>query len=140
MHSIASRLGIFGIAVQFVFLSGCNSSDSPPLGRVTGIVTQNGKPLANGKISFVPNSGGRTSTADLDDNGNYKLIYSLDELGAKVDDHTVKISTEGEFGGGERVPSKYNVESELKVTVKSGSNVHNFDLVGDAEKKSKKAK
>ncbi len=138
MLRIAYRFRLVESLLFILCLSGCSSSDSPPLGRVTGVVTLNGKPLANGKISFVPSSGGRTSTADLDDNGNYKLIYSLDEFGAKVDDHTVKISTEGEFGGGERVPTEYNVESKLKVAVKSGSNVHNFDLVGELVKKSKK--
>ena len=131
MLSIARQLCLIGAAVQLFFLSSCSSSDSPPLGKVTGTVTLNGKPLSSGKISFVPKSGGRTSTADLNDSGSYKLIYSLDELDAKVDDHTVRISTGGEFGGGERVPKMYNVESELKVTVKPGSNVHNFDLVGD---------
>jgi hypothetical protein len=119
---------------------GCNTSDSPPLGQVSGRVTLDGKPLEKGRLYFIPKSGGRTSTAELDASGNYTLLYSLDEWGAKVDDHTVKISTEGEFGGGERVPAKYNVESELMVKVKPGNNVHDFELTGAITKQSKKSR
>ena len=120
--------------------AGCSSSDSPPLGTVSGNVTLDGKPLTKGHLYFIPKSGGRSSTAELDENGRYQLLYSIDEWGAKADEHTVKISTEGEFGGGERLPPKYNIDSELVVTVKSGSNVHNFDLIGELTKQSKKGK
>jgi hypothetical protein len=72
---------------------------------------------------------------EFDESGNYKLIYSLDEWGAMVGEHTVKITTQGDFGGGERIPPNYNVDSELSAVVKGGSNTFDFELTGELRQK-----
>jgi hypothetical protein len=52
-------------------LIGCGSSDedSFTLVRVTGTITQNGKPLAGADVSFVPQAGNKNSTPGVDQSG-----------------------------------------------------------------------
>lgn len=131
---LLAKLWMLVVCASLMGLGGCRSGDSPPLGRVEGTVTLDGKPLSEGRIMFVPVDGGRTSTGEFDESGNYQLIYSLDEWGAKVGEHTVKITTQNDFGGGERIPAKYNVDSELKAVVEGGSNTFDFELTGEMRK------
>jgi hypothetical protein len=60
-------------------LVGCGSDeDNIHLVRVTGTITQNGKPLANAGVSFVPQTGNKDSTPGVDETGpegNYMLRF-----------------------------------------------------------------
>lgn len=125
--------------VCFLAIVGCGGGrDTPPLGRVSGKILLNGQPLNEGEIRFQPKSGGRDSFAKISEDGTYKLIYSMDEFGAKVDTHRVVILTDRMGGGNERVPAQYNHATELEREVKSGSNLLNFELEGAPPKKSGK--
>jgi len=82
-----------------------------------------------------PPSLGRT-----DASGKYELYYSRGHKGATIGEHAVNIST---YQAGsdeapdakkkETIPSKYNVKTELKETVKRGSNKIDFELKGGGE-------
>jgi hypothetical protein len=108
------------------------------LGEVEGTVTLDGQPLADARISFYPQEGGRSSEAVTDASGRYVLQYSGEAGGAKVGTHKVSISTFEESrqeddgskipGVPEKVPAKYNTESTLTQEVKSGKQTIDFAL------------
>jgi len=114
-----------------VSLPGCGGDASrPKLGKVTGVVTLDGKPLPAAQVEFVPQSG-RPSLAETGTDGSYRLQFTADEDGALVGSHTVKIHTavDGRMDRTEElVPAQYHSKSELKAEVKPGSNTFNFDL------------
>lgn len=125
------RLSLFLLMASLI---GCGETvKSPPLGKVTGIVTMDGQPLANAVVSFQPEKGrpsGATTAAD----GKYDLIYVESTHGALVGEHLVRITTYVEEGSPqeqtfkETIPKKYNTKSELKETVKAGNNKIDFKL------------
>jgi len=123
------------IAAMLGFMSGCGSSgDNPDLGRVQGVVTLDGKPVANAEISFSPVNGERYSIGKTDERGHYSLSFSANDSGAAVGEHVVKIlSEEADLETSEDpvLPAAYNSESQLKVNVKSGSNTIDFPLKAD---------
>ena len=137
------KYSFLSVGLIALFVTGCGSSDGPKLGSVTGSVTLNGLPLSNATVEFIPSGGGRNSIATTDASGAYSLMYTSDAEGAIVGPHTVRItsavegvSDEGGDEGGiearaESVPRKYNDDSTLQVEVKSGSNTHDFDLMGE---------
>ena len=120
---------------------GCGSSKAAP---VAGKVTLDGKPLANARINFQPVgeklNTGIGSFGKADANGEYTLsLIDGSSPGAIVGKHRVAISAydEGKAvnpeddrkkGPPDRVPLRYNVQTELSFDVKPGNNTANFDL------------
>jgi hypothetical protein len=139
---VACRLTPLCVVLFGSALAGCGGGPAgPELGAVSGKVTLDGQPLPNATVVFQPDNG-RASTATTDASGNYALQFSADEQGAVVGKHTVRILTyEAPFddqgkpapGAPEKVPTKYNTETQLKVEVTSGSNEHNFELDSKGE-------
>jgi len=128
------------IAASLVTLVGCRGESVPGLGRVTGTVTLDGKPVADASVMFEgARSGEPPSLAKTDASGNYELYYSRGHKGATFGEHAVYISTfqaptdENPKAKPETIPAKYNGKSELKVTVKSGQNKIDFDLKSGGE-------
>jgi len=113
--------------------AGCGGPAHPDVGRVTGVVTLDGQPLANATVMFQPTEG-RASIATTDSAGKYSLTYLDGVPGAKLGAHKVIIRTEipGEDGqppiSKEKLPKKYHDQTELTAEVKAGSNTFNFDL------------
>lgn len=108
---------------------GCSRSDRPPLGKVTGTVTLDGKPLAGALVVFKPEQPGRASDATTDDAGHYEILYLREIAGAAVGRHAVRITTASEENGGkERVPGRYNAATTLSADVKAGTNTFSFEL------------
>jgi hypothetical protein len=123
-------------AVLALAAAGCGGSGGgPPLGKVSGVVTLDGQPLADATVTFTP-AVGRPSQGVTGSDGRYTLAYTADQQGAMVGEHVVRISTEGyvERTGGaveqmkERVPLQYNAQSTLTATVKAGTNDLPFQL------------
>jgi len=127
-------------------LAGCSASTDPvdtlPRKGVTGTVTLDGQPLAQGKIVFDPAAGGQgpggAATADIAD-GKYTIEKALGPVPGK---YKVSISSRPsiKFGPGqepgtrpkldpEKVPAKYNTESTLTHEITDQStNTADFDL------------
>ncbi|WP_166828300.1 carboxypeptidase-like regulatory domain-containing protein [Thalassoroseus pseudoceratinae] len=114
-------------------LTGCGggSDDMPDVGQVTGVVTLDDAPLADARVYFSPTEGGRTSEAVTDAEGKYELRYMRDIMGAKVGQHSVRVTTGSPAVIGddgkvetpaipEKVPAKYNTESTLTKEVTAG--------------------
>ncbi len=122
---------ILTCAVLGLMLAGCGGKDG--LGRVTGKVTLDGKPLANASIEFVPVDGkGLTSYGRTDTNGEYYMMATRSAKGAAVGKNSVRITTyevlDLQTTLPELVPTKYNTATELEREVKSGSNSIDFEL------------
>ena len=102
-----------------------------------GKVTLNGRPLEDATVKFQPTAaGGSPSSGKTDADGQYELMSTFDTAGAMPGEHVVSIQTaetyfdeEGnEREREERVPAKYNRQTELKRVVEPGTNTFNFDL------------
>lgn len=121
------------LLVSIIGLAGCGSGD---IGHVSGIVKLDGKPLPYARLEFFPQGGGGLSAGITDENGKYELYYGREGMGAEIGEHLVQIRTagagpsQGDYGSKapEKIPLKYNTNSELIKTVKAGSNVIDFDL------------
>lgn len=109
--------------------AGCSRSDRPPLGRVGGTVTLDGSPLSGALVVFVPDGPGRSAIATTDAAGRYELSFLRDIAGANVGTHSVRITTATEDRGGKEIlPDRYHAKTELKATVKAGTNTLDFPL------------
>jgi len=113
----------------------------PEMAQVTGKVSYQGKPVMKGTVTFVAaNPNSRNATGHLDPNGYYKLQTETAGDGAELGDYQVTIYTHDEqildykpkvpIKVERRTPAKYENPrtSDLKATVKSGSNEFNFQL------------
>ncbi len=133
----ATRLAVVATAASL--LIGCQGGMQPDyaalnLAEVTGRVTYDGNPLADGYIIFE-NENGTFSYGNTDSSGSYRLMYNSEKSGIAPGMKTVRITgqsfsdEEEEFSDApERIPAKYNTQSELRVEVVPGSQTHNFDL------------
>jgi hypothetical protein len=130
-----SPIGLSAAMLVFCLflLTGCDQG--PKLETVHGRITLDGEPLADARVEFQPENGrpclGRTNAQ-----GEYELEYLSDRKGALQGKHQVRIWTqdvrEDEQGNQvevpERVPARYNTETQLEVVVEEGKSEFNFDL------------
>lgn len=117
-------------SVLFAVL-GCGGN--PNLGKVTGSITLDGKPLPNAMVTFTPTSGGATSYGRSDSSGNYSMMFNEKEAGAWIGTNKVSISTGDVLPDNsgvipELVPAAYNQNTTLTAEVKSGSNSFDWEL------------
>lgn len=129
-----SRAALLVIATVAVVSPSCNARTAgyPPLGRVTGLVTRAGQPLAGVTVLFQPVAGGRASVGLTDSTGRYMLRYTEVADGAMVGDHTVTLSVD---------PDESDARATLRVvrglgkqfsfTVEPGKNTFDIEITGD---------
>lgn len=94
-------IAIFGL--YFLISSMFNDkSKIPPLARVSGIVTVDGKPAGNIDVRFFPQAAnpgdvakGSLSYATTDAQGSYTLNYNVNHQGAVVGKHKVELAYPG---------------------------------------------
>ncbi len=139
MMKVRSAGSWLAAALLLVALIGCGGRSD--LGRVTGTVTLDGKPLSDAMVVFTPMTGGRPGAGLTDAQGKYEIIHDRSDKGAVFGEHVVEISTGDELSNEddtvttipERVPAKYNSASELRATVEAGANVFDFALTSEGE-------
>ena len=133
--STGCRIGVWAFMAGLpLALSGCSDTHQP----VTGKVTLDGSPLPDAIVSFMPESEeGIPCFGTTDDEGKYAMQESRDANGAPVGQYVVRITTyrEGKPEADppiprvrEKVPAKYNRDTELAAEVKPGENVFDFEL------------
>ena len=129
----------FGLAAA-TLTGGCGG---PPRAQVKGVVTVDGKPLADGSIEFFPVDGKGQSAGTSVHDGVYQVEASVGEMKVTINGTEV-IGKRKAYDTPESpmidvvrnaVPERYNTKSELKTTLVAGPNEKNFDLKGDAKKK-----
>ena len=118
-------LGILALAL--LTSVGCGRGDQPELGRVTGKVTLDGKPLDGVIVNFQPETG-RAATAETDSEGNYDLVYIYGSNGAKVGKNAVSFRWPDGAEGKRPLPPKYAGKSELTADVQGGRNTFDWEL------------
>lgn len=116
-------------------MAGCGLEGD--LAKVKGRVTLGGEPLEGAIVQFQPTfEGGSSSAGCTDAKGRYQLMYTFDKSGAMVGEHVVTIRTadvyyeceDGAAEGEERIPARYNSQTQLTRTVEPGSNRFDFEL------------
>lgn len=122
---------VCGCLVGCVLFSGCARNDGPELGSVTGTVSMNGKPLDNARVAFWLGHS-RPSEGITDSRGRYELRYTVNQTGALIGEHQVRISTAipqpDDTMAPERVPAEFNKRSNLVRAVKPGGSVFDFEI------------
>ena len=122
----------FTTAILLLCLAGCSDVQGPPpLSPISGQVTLDGQPLSGAGITFKP-VGSRGSVGRTDEHGRYELTFHRELKGAVLGEHRVFIGTASseEPDKPERVPTRYNLESELSYTVtETGNDSADFRLV-----------
>jgi hypothetical protein len=144
--------------MALVLLAGCGGAPQMDYSQVNlvsagGVVTLDGQPLPAAVVTFE-SADGQFSYAMTDSAGNYELQFDSDQAGVTPGPKTVRISTTRKILGlnaedgaeageaseeegqtpspsssaGERVPAKYNQQSELQVQVSPDRTEFNFDL------------
>ena len=126
------RCAKVGLILLVVSLAGCGGSEQQ-VAPVQGRVTLDEQPLPDASVVFqVPGmapSGGYT-----DKNGDYELIYKRGVKGAPIGMNQVTILENTQrTHGPQRVPARYNQQSELEREVKPGDNEINFDLTSKGQ-------
>ena len=140
MARLVRSAAFVSILVAVCLLAAGCGQRGPELAKVTGLVTLDGKPLSGARITFQP-ADGSPSSAVADVAGRYELMYTADKPGAMIGKHTVTITTRGhqiddqgnEVEISERVPARYNLQSELSAVVVAGPNEIDFRLTSDDE-------
>jgi hypothetical protein len=105
---------------------------------VHGQVTLDDEPLPLATITFIPSDDNLTAAvARTDERGRYTAEVSSDINGLAPGEYTVRVSTydEGDMETHppllpvkERVPSKYNYDSTMKIVVRPEPNTFDFAL------------
>lgn len=133
------RYGCLLLMIGAGLFAGCGSTDRPELGSVTGTVTMDGQPLPNVWVMFNPTTGGRTSIARTNEQGEYKMMYLEGTPGVNIGSHQVVIVTYNEDEVEEMrantgspvkdpIPAKYNTQTTLTAEVTDGKHVIDFPL------------
>lgn len=150
-RGILARAGL--LVVAGVALSGCGGGDGKVLDRqpVSGQVTLDGTPLDQGAIRFEPfgEIKERTVAGSPIANGAYDIpkagglppgkytvsITSSEAAAALPSDPTEAMNAAGKAQPKpERIPPRYNQNTELVVEIKSGTNKHDFPLTSSKTK------
>jgi hypothetical protein len=101
---LAAGLGLLAV--------GCGRKDRPPLARVSGTVTHNGKAVAKAAVVFYPEQEGgiRSAMGETDDQGRYTLWTYDPGDGAPVGKHKVTVTLRGTPEKAEMHPSMKSKE------------------------------
>lgn len=108
--------GLIASATAFAVL-GCGDPAPPPLAKVNGKVTYQGKPLTMGRVLFVPiapkQDGSREYPAggSIGEDGNYELTTIEKGDGAAIGEHKVVVMA---MTGGAAPSGFYNGEAASK--------------------------
>ena len=122
----------------FVLTIGCEgAAGGPERAVVSGSVTYDGEPVEGGIIRFVPTKGTEAPVSGAQiKNGQYAAdgkggvpvgTHKVEILGyeAKVDPNAEPLPEfmieEGAWSGKQYIPEKYNKQTELEITIESGS-------------------
>jgi hypothetical protein len=115
---------------------GAGCSDAPPRGTVNGTVTLDGNPLKEGYVRFVPADGKSQPASANVVNGKFSAAVPLGEMRVEfsapkvVGRHKAYDTPDSPVveDVDELLPARYNAQSELKITVKKGSQDETFRL------------
>ena len=113
MSAVARSTGIFIFACMALLYSGAPAVADDATAPVRGKITVDGKPLAAGRIFFLIDEDQFVGAKVKDG------VYKVDRV--PVGAYVVAVEFEG-------VPARYSDKSQLRATVKKGTNDLDLDL------------
>lgn len=125
-----------GCGLWIILLAVAASGCGPSEGIVSGTVLVDGQPVSGGVISFVPAEGSGSPATSPVEGGKYELRTATGKKFVQVSAPKV-VGKRKEYEGPdaplveiteERLPAKYNSQSELTFEVKAGDNKQDWDL------------
>ena len=137
---------LIAIAGILLLAAGCRDSNLPKTAPVSGVVTFQGKPLANAEVVFIPDGDARSASGRTDANGRYELMTFSPGDGAAPGKYRIIVTARGparalapgegagmpgEMAQGELItPAKYAAPETSGLTheVVSGRNEVNLSL------------
>jgi hypothetical protein len=132
MTCLSRSFVVFGLILGLACAGGCSSGE----GIVNGEVTVDGQPLKQGIIRFVPVDG-KSPTADAAiADGRFSATVPVGEKRVEISAPKV-VGKQKMYNTpdspvveevAELLPARYNVRSELTMTVQKGSQEKRFDL------------
>lgn len=116
-------------ALSFGILAGCSTQTNPDTAPVTGTITQNGQPLASGRVVFYPTGtkgdmAGKPARGSLQSDGTFALSTYGDSDGAVIGSHNVTVLSSGTEGEARAIGAL----NPTTVTVSEGDNSFEFIL------------
>lgn len=151
MFRLLPRLGAAAVVILGAAGCGPQGPDLGPFGLVSGKVTYEGKPVAQGMVTFNAPATGHVGTANLEADGTFTMQFN-GRPGLPVGEYQVSIrppltaKPSGNSAPASRnnlydpniskdIPMKYRYEtsSGLVETVAEGENSFEFDLSAAAE-------
>lgn len=125
---------VFGALLLAATLAGCSSKNEG--GAVKGTVTLDGQPLAAGRVLFVAVDQSSPSAEAAITDGKFETLVPLGEkrieiLAPKVTGKRKMYDTPDSPSVDvvvELLPKRYNVDSDLKMTVDGSEQTQNFEL------------
>jgi hypothetical protein len=136
MNRLIRRAAIVLPLLAFWLALGC--SGSAKKATVNGTVTLDDKPLKEGVVRFVPVNGQSQTTTENVVDGKFSATVPVGEMRVEftapkkgkprkaydtTDSPVVEVSEE-------LIPERFNIKSELKITVKEGTQDETFRLSG----------
>jgi hypothetical protein len=120
------------VAISSLLILGCG----PSIGVVSGTVTIDGQPVSGGVISYVPADGAAPPATSNIEGGKYEVRTMAGKKFVQISAPHV-VGKRKEYEGpdaplveitDERLPAKYNSQTELTFEVKPGANKQDWDL------------
>jgi hypothetical protein len=136
---LAPALGVLPLVFLALGFAGC--ARGPVVGEVSGQVTFAGKPVTEGKITFINPTTGFAAEADLQPDGSYRI--KTPEGGLVVGDYIVMVNPLIYIDRSNprtppspverpapNIPEKYRNQGRtpLRATVQKGANTFTFDM------------
>jgi hypothetical protein len=136
MQLAAALFGFFSMADDSCLALLTVGCSEPTTGRVFGVVKVDGQPANEGSISFFPIDGRGATAGGAIVDGRYSVEAALGEV--KIEIRVPKAVGEEKLYDvensrvrrlmAETLPAKYNDQTELRLEVKPGENLQNFEL------------
>lgn len=140
-HFAAKAVFCIASSAMLIGLAGCGGGTETA--SVSGLVTMDDKPLADAVVSFIPRGGSGTPLFGRSDStGHYDLSGNTQSGKVEVGKYTVRVTTFSEGNSDidppiamipERVPKKYNVDSDMTKEVAAGVNQIDLKLDSSGE-------
>jgi hypothetical protein len=131
--SFKSRLLARFMLLALLGLAATGCDRGPARGTVKGTVTLDGQPVDGGVITFVPANGDTQPEATTISAGEYAVTMPLGEKRVEIywapsAGKAADTASQGRDQIVQRIPTKYNAQSELKHTVEKGESRKDFSL------------
>ncbi|MEQ1824767.1 MAG: hypothetical protein ABL921_02440 [Pirellula sp.] len=136
MHETQS-IRWFWLSLCFIAFVGCANPDQYPTVPVSGVVTCEGKPIANATVNFTPMADqgrpegrrGRVALGMTDKDGRFKLTTYANDDGAIVGKHKVTVGLNVNEETGREDSRGFACKNSSKdVEVKSGVKEYKIDF------------